>query len=317
MDLSIIIVNWNTGNLLEDCLTSIFKSERGPSMEMIVVDNNSSDGSQENIKERFPGVQLVQNTKNKGFSKANNQGIKIARGDYILLLNPDTIIPDAGLLKKWLSFMDKHPETGASGCRLLYPDGTHQVGDAGFRPGLMTAFNFSFFLSKIAPVLFKGIYINNGRVNRPMEVDWICGADLLVRKSILDQVGLMNEDIFMYADDVEWGCRIKSFGHKVFYIPYLKIIHFQGVSLSKREIKTRFSFQWYQNLKKLYIVYCGGRQKALVYDSIFAMGFLLRVLMYNIRFILSKRPGDKEKALRMASYLRYLIEEHRKKDGQY
>ena len=134
--LSIIIVNWNTKEMLRQCLTHIFKRDAGIPIEVIVVDNASTDGSPATVEAEFPCVHLFRNTENLGFSKANNPAMPAAQGEYVLLLNSDTIVKDNALFKKWVSFMDDHRGAGASGCRLVNPDGTHQVGDGGFRPCL-------------------------------------------------------------------------------------------------------------------------------------------------------------------------------------
>lgn len=302
MKLSTIIVNWNSGEFLLPCLESIYDKNPAFDFEIIIVDNASKDNSVGLVRERFAQVKIIENRENIGFTKANNQGIKASQGEYILLLNPDTIIVDDNLFKRWTDFMDSHAEAGASGCKLIYPDGTHQVGDAGYRPSLKTIINFSFFLSLISPK-FKGLFVNYKKLNYPIEVDWICGADFLIKRSILDKVGLMNEDIFMYADDIEWGCRIKSCGYKVYYLPQMKIIHLQGGSAKKREDIGQFSSLWLKNIRLLYGHY-NKNQPLFLYDSIISAGFILRAFLYLCLYFRSKEDEKRIKAEKMFRYFK-------------
>lgn len=304
--MTIIIVNWNAGRFLAECLYSLFSKKMEISNEVIIIDNASTDNSVDIVKNEFTNVMLIQNKDNIGFTKANNQGIRLASGEYILLLNPDTKVMDNAIFKEWTDFMDKHPEAGASGCKLIYSDGTHQVGDAGFKPTLKTAFNYSFFLARYFPTFFKGLYLNYKTLTNPIEVDWICGADFLIRKSIIERVGVMNEEIFMYADDIEWGCRIRSYGYKIYYIPYLEIIHYQGISLSKQQKSARYSFTWYENLRQVYNAY-SKKQSTFIFDSIFSMAFLLRAIIYYFNFLKTKDSLIKEKSEKMYTYFKFVL----------
>jgi N-acetylglucosaminyl-diphospho-decaprenol L-rhamnosyltransferase len=287
LKLSIVIVNWNATEFLEGCLTSLIRKDAGVPWEIIVVDN-ASDLSPRSTVTRHPGVHFIENSSNAGFAKANNQAMESAKGEYILLLNPDTVIADTAIFRDWIGFMDARPDVGASGCKLVFPDGRHQVGDAGFRPSLGTVFNFSFFLSRILPYTFKGLFITRGSLSRAMEVDWVCGADFLVRKSILSRTGLMDESIFLYAEDVEWGCRIRSFGYKICYLPFFKIMHFQGASSKHTNPVRGVSFLWLENLRRLYSHY-NRNQPLILLDAMLLSGYLLRALLYSL---LSLRKGD-------------------------
>jgi len=301
MKLSVVIVNWNSIELLQDCLISIFHKHNDLDFEVVIVDNASTDNSIEVLKKEFPYVQLVKNDKNIGFTKANNQAIKEAKGEYILLLNPDTIVVDQNIFKNWIAFMDNHPEAGASGCKLIYQDGSHQVGDAGFKPTFRTIFNFSFLLSKIMPMQFKGIFLNYNKLNSHIEVDWICGADFLIRKSIIEKVGLMNEDIFMYADDIEWGCRIREYGYKIFYLPQMEIIHLQGGSAKKQDKISKFSYLWLNNIRLLYRCY-NKYQPIVLYDLVISSAFLLRSVLYFCSYVISKNDEIKTKSFKMFKF---------------
>lgn len=302
--LTIIVVNWNTVSLLRDCLDSLLGQEMGVTHEIIVVDNASADGSPQMVAATFPSVRLIRNHENLGFAKANNQAIKEAKGDYILLLNSDTVVPDNRIFPEWLSFMDNHPEAGASGCRLIKADGAHWVGDAGFKPSLGSIFSYSFFLSKLFPGSFKGLFLNYHVEAAAAEVDWVSGAAFLVRRDILPEVGLLDENVFMYAEDVEWGCRIRSRGYKIFYLPGPVIVHLVGAS-TKQHKEGAFSPLWVENLRRLYGRFNPG-QPLFLFDFIFAAGLLLRSFLYLVVYMASGKDKWRYKSKEMFSYFSFL-----------
>ena len=291
--LSIIIVSWNTRDLLRQCLGSIFKGDPGITLDVSVVDNASGDGSPDMVEAEFPRVYLIRNRENLGFGRANNLAIPRAAGEYVLLLNPDTIIGDNSLFREWTSFMDNHPEAGASGARLTHADGKHQVGDGGFRPSLAAVFFHALFLSKVFPRLFKGLFLGPVGKTLPMEVDWISGAAFMVRKSILPETGLLNEHIFMFAEDVEWGCRIRSFGYKVYYLPQITIVHLQGASIKKREDRIRMSFLWIESMRYVYSLLYGARTLWL-FNILLGLGFLLRAVVYRLFYRIGRGGSEAE-----------------------
>lgn len=216
MKISIIIISWNTKSLLRDCLNSLKGNE-----EIIVVDNASSDGSPQMVQKEFPKVKLIKNQKNLGFGAANNQGIKVASGDYLLLLNSDTVVKNDAPLKM-AGFLSENSQAGVVGCRLLNSDGSLQP-SAGPFPGLGVTFVMLFlehWLKNLVRTSFPKV----------TEVDWVMGAALMVRREVIKKAGLMDESIFMYMDEVEWCYRIKKTGFKVFFFPEASITHFFGGS---------------------------------------------------------------------------------------
>jgi len=220
---SIIILSWNTKQLLRDCLRSL----KGMAVEIIVVDNGSTDGSPQMVEREFPEVKLIKNKKNLGYGQANNQGMKAATGDYLLLLNSDTVVKDEAPLKM-ATFLAKNPKVGAVGCCLLNPDGSLQP-SAGPFPNLSVSFVMLFL---------EHWWKNLARASFPKttEVDWVMGAALMIRQEVLEKAGWMDEGIFMYMDEVEWCFRIKKADFKVFFYPETEIIHlFGGSSKSGRE----------------------------------------------------------------------------------
>lgn len=243
MDLSIIILNYNTRQLTLDCLQSVYASTTSFSYEVIVIDNNSKDDSVQHIQQQYPMVTLIANDDNVGFSRANNQGIRIAQGRYILLLNSDTIVePDT--LDIMIRFMDEQPKVGASGCKVVLPDGSL---DKACRRGFPTpsaSFYYAFGFSKLFP--------NNPRFNQyqlgfmdpdgSYPIDCLVGAFMLVRREAIDQVGMLDEEFFMYGEDIDWCYRIKEAGWKNYYYAETKITHYKGASSRRKPFKIIYEF---------------------------------------------------------------------------
>ncbi|CAG7659201.1 glycosyltransferase family 2 protein [Paenibacillus allorhizosphaerae] len=243
MDLSIIIVNYNTCELTLNCLKSIFESQINYSYEVILIDNNSSDLSVEQIKKKYPEVKLHCNKINLGYSKANNQGIRLAEGRYVLLLNSDTIIqPDS--LQTMVSFMDHHPKVGASGCKIVLPDGSL---DKACRRGFPTpsaSFYYMCGLSKWFPqnAKFNQYQLTHLDPDKDYPVDCLVGAFIMVRREAIQQVGLLDEEFFMYGEDIDWCYRIKEAGWAIYYYPYTQIIHYKGASSRRKPYKIIYEF---------------------------------------------------------------------------
>ena len=298
--LSIIIVNWNAAGFLRKCLDSLGASALPTAHEIIVIDNASTDDSP-NIAREFPHVRYVQNIANAGFARGNNQAVEMAGGEYICLLNPDVVISDPTVFSRWIAFMDVHGEAAASGCKLVFPDGSHQVGDAGFCPGFRSAVNYALFLSKFFPRRVKSLFVTSGTLVKEMEVDWVCGAGLMVRRSILSRTGLLDESIFMYAEDVEWGCRMRSYGYKVYYLPFLRIVHYQGASTKTTQIGRAVSSLWLLNMRRLYLR-LHPVQPAFFYDAVMSFGFLLRAALYYMASLRACNGAAKGKSYDMFQY---------------
>jgi len=231
--LSIIIVNYNTQKLLRNCLKSVFEKIKGVQLEVWVVDNNSSDGSLEMVKNEFPEVKIIPNKENVGFAKANNQAIKESKGKYILLLNPDTFILDTNF-NELLKFMEGHPEAGSCGPLVLNKDGTMQ---RQCKRGFPTFWNSFAYYSGLWKLFLKsqwwrenfgGYFLLNKADNQICEADCLSGAIMIVRRELLEKVGLMCEDYIMYWEDIDWCFRIKKAGWKIYYIPLTKIVHYGG-----------------------------------------------------------------------------------------
>lgn len=227
MDLSISIVSWNTKDLLDQCLRSIYDGTRGIKFEIIVVDNASSDDSPHMVLRKYPQVRLIQNDKNVGFAKANNQAYEISCGRHFLLLNPDTIVHD-GALKGLVEFLDEHPEVGAVGPLVLNADGSLQYSWAKF-PTF-----FSEVMGKldrrIGPSGYWPSTVEEVQAVGPFEVDWIGGCCFMIRRSAVEQIGLMDESLFMYCEETDWCKRLSKAGWSLQVFPKSTIVHLGGKS---------------------------------------------------------------------------------------
>jgi GT2 family glycosyltransferase len=220
MDLSVVILNYNTKQLLRTCLQSVFNSITSYKLEVIVADNGSNDGSVEMLRNEFPQVKIVENGTNLGFAAGNNPGIKISTGRYILLLNTDTEVRP-NTLDECIRKMDSDEKIGVLGCKVLLPSGKlHEASRRRF-PNPANAFLRLFGFRK-----YSNYNYQNVSVDQEMEVDSVVGAFLMIRKSVIDKIGLLDESFFMYGEDLDWCWRVKEAGYKVLYFPRVEITHY-------------------------------------------------------------------------------------------
>ncbi len=229
---SIVIVNWKTPELLISCLDSIKKNDAGnKNFELLIVDNNSQDGSVELISKNHPDAFLLANDKNLGFSIACNQVIPKAKGKYVLLLNPDTLVEN-NAISKMAEFLDQRAECGAVGPKVLNPDGTLQLACRRSFPSLEAAFFRVTYLSRLFPKnkTFAKYNLTHADPDEELEVDALSGSAMMVRKDIIDKIGLLDEDIFMFGEDIDWCWRVKEAGYKVIYFPSSVVYHIHGAS---------------------------------------------------------------------------------------
>ena len=243
MKLSIIIVNYNVRYFLEQCLQSVRKAVAGLQTEVFVVDNTSSDGSVEMVRELFPEVHLIANTENLGFSKANNQAIRKSTGEYVLLLNPDTVVEES-TFRKVVQFMDTHPDAGGLGVHMIDGKGNFLPESKRGLPTPLVAFYKIFGLSALFPKskIFGRYHLGYLDKQQTHEVDVLSGAFMLMRKATLDKVGLLDEDYFMYGEDIDLSYRITKGGYKNYYFPETSIIHYKGESTKKSSVNYVFVF---------------------------------------------------------------------------
>lgn len=307
MDLSVIIVNWNVKALLRDCLHSVQAACRAApqiSAEIIVVDSASGDGSPQMVAAEFPQVRLLASDENLGYAGGNNAGAKMAQGRYLFLLNPDTVIAP-GSLAQLVQFMDAHPQVGAVGPQLCWPDGSLQSSRRRFpTPGTL------FWESTLLGQWFPGnrhirYYTCAGQSpDETRSVDWVVGAAIFIRRETWEQVGPIDADYFMYFEETDWCRRCANAGWQIYYLPTARVTHFEGKSseqaLAARTLRFQkskiryakkwlgggwavalrfflwvtFAFQWAEESAKWFV----GHRRALRKQRMIAYGQLLRHL---------------------------------------
>lgn len=304
-DLSIVIISWNVRELLRLCLDSIQESLRGEKgegllVETIIFDNGSTDGSADMVREDFPRVHLMESEVNLGFTKGNNLAIGQSEGRYILLLNPDTeVVGDA--LGTMVAYMEAHPRVGALGPQLLNPDGTTQSSRRRF-PTLATAFLESTVLQPWfqGSRILKRYYLLDRPDDEIQPVDWAVGAALLIRREALHQVGLLNEEFFMYSEELDWCYRLKAQGWEVVYLPTAQVVHQEGRS-SEQVLPARHIH--FQRSKVLFFKrYYGWRGEVLRWFILSTYLYLL--VLEGLKWLVGhKRPLRRE---RVATYWQVL-----------
>lgn len=283
IDVSVVILNYNTRDLTRACLSTLLSSDLGPyTMEVIVCDNGSGDGSLEMIAKEFPQVVRIANGKNLGFAAGNNPGIRKAGGRYVLLLNTDTETPK-DTIREMIRFMDEHPDAGASTCKLLLPDGTM---DPACHRGFPTPWVSLTYLTKLEKLfpksrLFGEYHQGYKDLSSVHEVDCIVGAFFLVRRDVIDAVGLLDEEYFMYGEDIDWCYRIRKAGWKIYFNPNVTLLHKKKQSgranvMKNRRITTEVYFHKYnwlfytKNYAKTY-----GPVLTFVVDTLYRMRLFL------------------------------------------
>ena len=228
MKLSVVIVSYNVRELLTACIDSVVKASEGIDAEVFVVDNKSADDTVEVISRDYPWVHLINNKENLGFSKANNIAIRQSEGEYVLLLNPDTVVAE-GTLRGVVEFMDQHPEAGGTGVRMHNADGT-------LAPESRRAVPTPLVAARKMLGFTKRYYMSNLPWDRPGKIEVVSGAFMMLRRKAIDQVGLLDEDFFMYGEDIDLSYRLLKGGWQNWYLP-LDIIHYKGQSTQKSDFR--------------------------------------------------------------------------------
>ena len=281
-DFSIVLVCWNNKDYMDKCLASLYSEALRYSYEVIVVDNGSTDGSQEMLAQKYPQVILIENNENLGLGKASNQGIEISQGRYILLLNNDTIV-NGQSFDTMVQFMEENANVGAVGGKLLNPDGTVQACYNDF-PSLKEEFLIA---TRLGELLWKG-YPGNIAADEKASVDWLGSACLLLRKKALDQVGVLDEGFFIYGDEVDLLFRIKRRGWINFFLPEVTTIHYGGRSMDRwrrRKMVYRGKMMFF---RKNYGVF-----RLFLLRLLFTILSLAKLLVWGGAFLL---PGQRDRA---------------------
>lgn len=297
VDISVIIVSWNVADYLRHCLDSLRAEaarHTSPSIEVVVVDNDSTDDTVEMARDAFPEARLIVNSVNVGFTRANNQGISVASGRFILLLNPDTeVLP--GAMEAMVAYLDAHPQVGSLGPELLYSDGSHQSSRRRF-PTLATAFVESTILQSYLPNsrLLKRYYCLDLPAGQTQEVDWLVGACLLVRREAIENVGLLDEGYFMYSEEMDWCYRIKKAGWKVVYLPEARVVHHYARSSSQDLPRQHIHFQ---ASKCRYFAKHHGRPAAALLRCFLWLTYLFQLGREGVKYLLGHKRDLRRRRL--------------------
>jgi GT2 family glycosyltransferase len=283
-DLSIVLVCWNNKDYLEPCLNSLYKDALKSSFDVVVVDNGSTDGSQEMLQKKFPEVKIIQNDHNAGLSRASNQGIMATQGKYVLLLNNDTLV-NTPSLDAMVFFLDRQGDAGAVGGKLLNPDGSFQAAGSHF-----PSIHEEFLISTRLGALFNPGYPDVIPGNDVKPVDWIGSACLLLRREALDQVGLLDEEYFIYGDEADLQYRLKKAGWKVYYLPNITTIHYGGRSMDRwrrRKMVYRGKMLFF---KKNY-----GKLRSAIFRMMLGGLSLIKLIIWGVAFVF---PNTRERSQR-------------------
>jgi GT2 family glycosyltransferase len=296
MDLSISIVNYNNRECLAACLESIYSHAPDVRFEVVIVDNGSCDGSREFVKQAFPSARLIENLENRGFAKANNQGIEVSRGRYVLSLNNDTIIKN-GTLAGLVRFMQEHPDAGACGPKVLNQDGTFQRQCRRSFPTLFSSLSYFLKLHKLFPrsECFGRYLMTHRDCEEGGEVDSVSGCCLMVRREVIEKVGILDENFIMYGDDLDWCYRIKQAGWKVCYVPDVEIVHLGGQS--SRRLPCKCVVLFYRAMGIFYRKHY-AQQHTFIVNAVVYAGIWLKAVMalcVNLfrgeKVVGSRKPG--------------------------
>ena len=291
MMLSIIIVNYNTGKLLRDCLGSIYAGANGMPFDVWVVDNNSVDSSADMVRSSFPKVRLIENGSNIGFSKANNIAMSQSDSKYVLLLNPDTlVVGDA--IDRVVEFMEDNPSVGISGCKVLNRDHTLQLACRRSIPTPKVAFFRMIGLSKLFPnnESMAQYNLTYRDADQTQEVGAVSGAFLMVRRKTIQDIGLLDERFFMYGEELDWCLRAKKAGWTVMYYPDAEIVHYKGESTKYNSRKAAFEF--YRAMYLFHKKHFAQDYSPIVNFLIYA-GILCKSLSSWKSFMFSAKVGSK------------------------
>lgn len=303
---SIVIVSWNAAPFLKTCLESVRCEGGGTPCETIVVDNGSWDDTGEMLRDSFPDVLVIRNPTNLGFVKGCNQGLRKILNEgtsrFVVLVNSDVVVRD-GALNRLAGFLEAHPEAAAAAPALILPNGELQPGPAGFRPTALSAAVYYSFLYKAWPGTRRTLFIDPGaaaREGRALRVDWLSGACLMVRREAVEAAGLMDEDYFLYADDIEWGVRMTDRGLNLYYLPGVGVEHFHG--MTEKVIMKRTNTKWLACLFR-YVERTRGTAEYGLFRAAAAAGFALRVVLQGAAAVFLGRPEAWAKASESARYL--------------
>jgi N-acetylglucosaminyl-diphospho-decaprenol L-rhamnosyltransferase len=285
--ISAIIVSWNTRDLLRACLQAVLAGPDGAGpdgIEVIVVDNASTDGTPEMVRREFPQVNLVANPDNRGYTGGNNQGFRLARGEYILVLNSDTV-PQPGAIRAMSDFLYQHPQAAMVGPRLLWPDGSTQSSRRRF-PTMATGLLESTLVQRLWQdnSVIRHYYCHDLPDDTAQPVDWVVGACVMMRKVAIEQVGGFDEDYFMYSEEVDWCFRAKAAGWDVWYTPVAEVTHHHGKSSEQDPLARERRFQ---DSKIRFLAKHRGRGQAVLVRLFLILTYIVAWIGFSLAVLFS------------------------------
>jgi len=302
LQLSIIIVNWNTRDLLRACLESIYREVRNVSFEILVVDNASADSSAEMVRKEFSSVNLIENTVNAGFGRANNQAYRQSRGEYVMFLNPDTEIHNQAP-EKMIDFMKAHAEAWLVGPRAVHPDGTLQVSWCYF-PSLAMVWTNGVPLKEamaMIPLFRKilksdAIYTNAGYTlpqsisSRP--VDYLLGQCLMTKRSVLEQVGVFDESIFMYEEEADLCYRIHQAGGQVWFVNEAEILHYERQSIKQLPNELKEEARWFIQARTHFFKKYKGWIALVLFHVMTVVSTFIKLILFSLAILIDAKKRD-------------------------
>lgn len=304
-DVSIVFTHWNVRDLLRSCLLSVREKTVGLTYEIIIVDDGSTDGSVEMIRKEFPEVRLVENGTNIGVAKAYNRGAALVTGRYMQMLNTDMVLVN-NAIKILMDFLETHPEAGACAGKLRNTDLTTQVSYGSF-PGLLQAFSEAFGLRHLIPFVHwpqAGICPDES-ITKPLEAEYLSGADMLIRKEVIDKLGFFDERYTSYCEETDFCYRIRhQTPWKLYYVPQSEIIHFGGQSFSKvPEYRLRLMYSGYNKFLKKH----HGAIYSFLTRSLYALQFARRWVVARIKYMIGPNEDRKSAVTEAGWHVRYAL----------
>lgn len=291
MKLSVVIVSYNTRYFIDLCIASVIKSLANIEGEIIIVDNNSSDKSPQFIKKQYPNISLIENKQNEGFGRANNQGIKAAKGEYVLLLNPDTLVPEA-CLKQCINYLDNHPDKGALGVKMVDGSGHFLPESKRGLPTPKTAFYKMSGLYRLCPksAEIARYYHGNIAEDETHDVDILTGAFFMARKTIGDNVGWFDEAYFMYGEDIDLSYSFTQAGYPIVYFPLTSIVHFKGES--SKDVDKKYIENFFGAMQIFYNKHF-EKQYSSLFRFLVLVGIWLKAVLVRISQVLNQQKNLK------------------------
>ena len=304
MDVSIVIVSWNTRDILSDCLRSVFEQTKEVSFEVFVIDNSSHDGSADMVRAEFPRVKLIENAQNRGFAAASNQGLRLASGRYTLLLNPDTLILDDAI-SRCVRYADLHSDVGVVGCQVLEDE--NRISNTGF--SFPTPLNLFLALSGLSRAFPRSRLFGRPELgwwdrDSEQDVDVVAGMFMLVRREAIAQVGLMDKSYFVYSEETDWCYRFSRAGWRRVFTPSARIVHLDGGGKSTSQVSSKMFVQ----MQKSSMIYHRKNLGLAAWASvkgIYVVSNAVRMVLWFASSIINRDPHTRNKSAAAKAALRY------------